>query len=628
MQTQSALANHADKVKSLEGVIAEHESVKREVQLMRDLMEQRKIEMESFINNSRMHSPRSESGMGLHSAPGNDEALEAQDDDDDDARSVVTLGPGDGPSDHREDVKAYQTLTETTQYEEDDDDRRARTEAMTRPRTPEPHGIHDEEDEDFSSDDEAHPTIRHKHFVDPNLPVPSKYPTVPYPSPNSPQRGSTIPFAIPSSEPTPSFSSEPSSSSQTSVEDLHSQNNYLANRLEVLAQQLDTALSLSRTLHDTATAAHSNIEKLEAKVKILEAFVEATKSQQEAAERAKEDQRTREAEEAARLAATGATDDKHAPLRSLGSSSLNTSGEGAESFASPQPQVFLTELWDSWRTRIEGQWRVEREEWEVERLRLQSAVREWQERMTSVENAGQKRNTQGEELIQEMRRERAEAIDTWKKQQVQVEVQMQTQSELMRSIQQFRANQHSPGPFSSDDDENSTGLKPRLLNGVSKKTSRRHSSSKLRKQRRSSQSVSTPPLSPTLVNTERSTLGADVSSTDESASPIVPSGKSIDSVFVNGHIKGGPRSKSHVLPLSPAASIRQDTHDGSTTREGSSAASEPDSATLVNDDASSVGTAHGVFPGKSLVPTNTSKSRQLHETVRIPIPHSFVHELD
>ena len=63
IQTQSVLANHADKVKTFEGIIAEHENVKHEVQLMRDLMEQRKLEMESFISTSRMRSPESESNQ-------------------------------------------------------------------------------------------------------------------------------------------------------------------------------------------------------------------------------------------------------------------------------------------------------------------------------------------------------------------------------------------------------------------------------------------------------------------------------------------------------------------------------------------------------------------------------------
>ena len=278
-----------------------------------------------------------------------------------------------------------------------------------------PHGIHDEDDDDFSSDDEAHPTIRHKHFVESSLPVPPKYPSVPYPSPSSPPRGSSIPLVVPPSEPTSSPSAEFTPSPDVTTEDLHSQNSFLTSRLETLALQLDTALLLSRTLHDSATAAHTNIEKLEAKVKSLEAFVETTKAQQEQEreERAREEERKREEEEAALAAAAAsaalaaaaaaatddsenASDDGNVPSAPSTDVSVqdatqhldqtSSASDGPDPVAAPQPesvqpQILLTELWESWRTRIEGQWRTEREEWEVERVRLQAAVREWQDRI-------------------------------------------------------------------------------------------------------------------------------------------------------------------------------------------------------------------------------------------------------
>ena len=178
-----------------------------------------------------------------------------------------------------------------------------------------------------------------------------------------------------------------------------------------------------------------------------------------------------------------------------------------------------------------------------------------------------------------MRRDREEAVELWKQQQAQIQAQIQAQSELIQSAQS--AQQHRNGgnryeavPLSSDDESE---VKPRIPNGVpvTKKAGRRQSNpAKNRKQRRSSQTlVTTPPVSPTLVNTGPSGSAAELSSAEESTSPdlAIPGGIRREDIFMNVLGKKS-KAKAQILPLSPAPSIAQ---DGTVTREGSSAASDP-----------------------------------------------------
>ncbi|KDQ10943.1 hypothetical protein BOTBODRAFT_35721 [Botryobasidium botryosum FD-172 SS1] len=106
---QSSLATQAEKLRNMDDFLKEHESIKREVASMRELMLERKSEVEERSRNRKN---------------------EVVDDDDDDARSISTVMP------ERDD-------------EETEAERRARREDFGRPRTPEPtgHGL-DEEDEE------------------------------------------------------------------------------------------------------------------------------------------------------------------------------------------------------------------------------------------------------------------------------------------------------------------------------------------------------------------------------------------------------------------------------------------------------------------------------------------------
>ncbi|CAL1709324.1 unnamed protein product [Somion occarium] len=129
-ETQMSLASHVDKIRSLEGMLAEHEAIKQEVSSMRELMEERKREMELFRvhsqspNHLRRHPSRMEEG-------GDGEYMH---DEDDDARSVATVIPHELERVDEEDE-------EQMAAEEEEEERRRRRDELGRPRTPEPTGI-------------------------------------------------------------------------------------------------------------------------------------------------------------------------------------------------------------------------------------------------------------------------------------------------------------------------------------------------------------------------------------------------------------------------------------------------------------------------------------------------------
>ena len=338
-----------DKVKSLETVVAEHEQVKRDVQLMRDLMEQRKREMDAVLvststlqpNRANSHNPPLTNGKRPVD-DGHDE-----DSDDDDRRSVITVIPEDNES------RPHDGYSQEDRDRDDDEDRRARSEAMRRPRTPEPHGL-DEDDEDAGVN---------LHQLRPQFDSTSLMP----PSSNE------FSSHAYSSQPQQTIRKlQPVQNGHITTTDLHSQNVLLSTRLETLTSQLDTALDLSRKLQSQAEAAQSNIERLQAKVESLEAFVEKTRTQQQ---------------------------------QQLGESN------GVDE-VQDRPSV-STEVWDAWRGGMEGEWRVEREEWETERRRLKDAVREWEGRMDELEGRERERAAEEKEILAAIRRERETEEDNW-----------------------------------------------------------------------------------------------------------------------------------------------------------------------------------------------------------------------
>ncbi|KAI0646179.1 hypothetical protein C8Q79DRAFT_926207 [Trametes meyenii] len=227
-ETQRSLADHVDKVRTLEGVLAEHEAIKREVNSLRDAMEERKRDMELLRFSTQ--------GAGRRSQ--HHDEHDASDDDDDDARSISTVVPHE--------LEPVDEVDEEQVAAEEEEERRRRRDELGRPRTPEPTGMGISEDED----DQEHDQQRYRKQTITDLRARSHSPQPPAPA------------AIPDE---------------------------LTERLNALAKQLEMALELSRSLEAQHASAQSTISVLEAKVASLENLVEATQtqvqSQSEATER-------------------------------------------------------------------------------------------------------------------------------------------------------------------------------------------------------------------------------------------------------------------------------------------------------------------------------------------------------
>lgn len=105
--TQSSLASHVGKIRELEGLLAEQDTIKREVGLLRTQMEEAKRDMDQMMR-SRRTSDEGADGTGARESTDGRESpvakmLEAQEDedDDDDARSVSsvdTISPANAAS--------------------------------------------------------------------------------------------------------------------------------------------------------------------------------------------------------------------------------------------------------------------------------------------------------------------------------------------------------------------------------------------------------------------------------------------------------------------------------------------------------------------------------------------------
>ncbi|OSX63155.1 hypothetical protein POSPLADRAFT_1138902, partial [Postia placenta MAD-698-R-SB12] len=226
-ETQMSLASHVDKIRSLETMLAEHEAIKREVGSLRELMEERKREMDTSRG-------RSGSPSGRHHQYGRDDNM-AHDqhymsDDDDDARSVSTIVPHELDRVDEEDE-------EQLAAEEEEEQRRRRRDELGRPRTPEPTGM------GMSDDDYDHD---HDH---------SRY---------EPQQRTRSPSPPPAAPPVPIPAAVPDNISE---------------RLTTLSKQLESALELSRSLEAQHSVAQSTISLLESKVASLESLVHDTRSQ-------------------------------------------------------------------------------------------------------------------------------------------------------------------------------------------------------------------------------------------------------------------------------------------------------------------------------------------------------------
>lgn len=245
-ETQTSLASHVEKIRSLEGMLAEHDAIKREVSTMRELMEERKREMELL----RIHtqSPTNLRRQRSHMDDHSDEYSS----DDDDARSISTIVPHELERVEEEDE-------EQLAAEEEEEEERRRRRDEVRPRTPEPTGM------GMSEDDDEHDAVSSR-----------------------PRTASASSHLRPKS---PSTSTIPDE---------------LTQRLNALTSQLESALELSRTLQQQHSTAQSTISQLESKVASLESLVQNTQQQVHAQEETQ--QQLLQAAEASRAAAVTRVD--------------------------------------------------------------------------------------------------------------------------------------------------------------------------------------------------------------------------------------------------------------------------------------------------------------------------------
>ncbi|KAI0341540.1 hypothetical protein BDW22DRAFT_1346327 [Trametopsis cervina] len=300
-ETQVSLANHVDKIRTLEGMLAEHEAIKREVSAMRDMMEERKREME--LLRIRTESPNQ---LRRHRSHVDDEYSS----DDDDTRSISTIVPHELERVEEEDEEQIAA--------EEEEERRRRTNEV-RPRTPEP-------TMGLSEDDDDHELSRQ----------------------TASDKESSAHIRVQSPPPAaPAVTDE------------------LAQRLISLADQLGSALELSRSLEAQHSTAQSTISVLESKVAALESLVHTTQSQVQA--QAETHQQLIQAAETARTA----------PQTSSATHHETTQEKERES---------LTQMINEWKKSVEGKWDGVQEEWKDERDRLRRAREEWEARVRSVEH--------------------------------------------------------------------------------------------------------------------------------------------------------------------------------------------------------------------------------------------------
>lgn len=215
-ETQASLASHVDKVRALEDMLSEHEAIKSEVASLRELMDERKRDLE-------MSRHAAGSPSGHHDAQHDDMRNGSYQADDDDAASIHTIVPHGLERVEEEDED--QLVIE----DEDDEERRRRREELGRPRTPEPTGM------GMVEDDEDSPDTKRK---------------------------------CRSSSPL----QQPHDIASAAIDGL-------AERLSALSGRIDTAVEFNNSLQAQHTAAQTAISHLQSKIVTLEELVQATQSQ-------------------------------------------------------------------------------------------------------------------------------------------------------------------------------------------------------------------------------------------------------------------------------------------------------------------------------------------------------------
>ncbi|GAC98030.1 hypothetical protein PHSY_005618 [Pseudozyma hubeiensis SY62] len=215
-ETQSNLAVHVEKIRSLESVLSDHDSIKREVSTIKMQMEQAKREMEAVASSSSSSFPPRHTVNGFGTIRGGSDLLRSLEHDEfDDGASIASV----------------ETVTQNS---DDDNDH-------VGPRAPPDMPLH------LASDD-ADPAS------DSGLE----------------QADKSAPGAVDASPSALTFSKQ----ADERDAELRAQNEALSARLEELAAQLEQALALSRGLQDQHVLVTDTVKTLEQRVQTLEKEVE------------------------------------------------------------------------------------------------------------------------------------------------------------------------------------------------------------------------------------------------------------------------------------------------------------------------------------------------------------------
>ena len=316
--TQSSLASHLDKVRALEGVLAEQEAMKREVRTLREMMEEKRIEREgaetAHLVHQHTHAVESEEPSGGFDMEEDDDDRDISDDDsDDDTHSISTVVPH-----------------ELERVEEEDEDQLAEEERRGR----DDHLLEGEkqEEEDLLESEEEERERRREDLGlgRPRTPEPSRM-GLDYSS-----LLSSVPRRV---------ISPPLSQQMTSSEDVYDQ-------VQRLSKQVTTVMALTTTLEAQHSAAQTTIQALESKVAALEGMLKI-------AEEALKAKTIRE-EEAKEIA--------------------NHEVQVKEEEEKNEKET-LTQMLAEWKKSVEGQWGHVQEEWKEERERLKKAREEWEAKL-------------------------------------------------------------------------------------------------------------------------------------------------------------------------------------------------------------------------------------------------------
>ena len=236
--TQSSLASHLDKMRALEGVLAEQEVMKREVRTLREMMEERRHERENaetaLLVHQHMHAHESEEPRGGFDMEEDDDR-ETSDDDDDDVHSISTAVPHE-----------LERVEEEDEDQMAEEERRGREDKLLE-------GEKQEEEDLLDSEEEERERRREDLGLGrPRTPEPSRM-GLDYPS-------------LLSSVPRRASITSPLSQQASSSEDMYTQ-------VQKLSKQVTTVMALTTTLEAQHSAAQTTIQTLESKVEALEGML-------------------------------------------------------------------------------------------------------------------------------------------------------------------------------------------------------------------------------------------------------------------------------------------------------------------------------------------------------------------